>query len=431
MRTIPCLTLLISLVLPGLCQLTTDEKRFFQDTGPYAEDKSGAKGATLIRAGRMLDVRAGRYLDQVGILIQDDRIREVGPYDEVSSHTSGPLQRIDLSQATVLPGLIDCHKHLLCDYRLGRGETDSMMLNIGKLGTAGRALLGAKRGRELLDAGITTVRDLGNSGINGDVALRNAIRAGWIAGPRMIVSTRALAASGGQFETLDQTVAKTIVEQEYAIINGPRDAQRAVREALYSGADVIKVIVDTWPRVLAEDELQAIVNEAHRVGIKVAAHAITNLAVQTAARAGVDSIEHAYFIDDDNLRLMKKKGIYLVPTDATLKPPPFYVDRFQRAMKLGVKIAAGSDDAWGDKILAHLMAYQIEGMSPLEVIRAATMNASDLLGWQQQIGTIEPDRFADLIAVEGDPLKDIAALQHVSFVMKGGAIVKRSNGSTK
>jgi imidazolonepropionase-like amidohydrolase len=419
-------TILVCLAVPAWCQLTTEEQRFFQDTGPYAEDNSGAKGSTLIHAGRMLDVRTGRYVDQVGILIQDDRIEKVGPYAEISSHVSGPLQRIDLGDATVLPGLIDCHKHLLCDYALGRGETASMMLNIGKLGTAGRALLGARRARELLEAGITTVRDLGNSGTNGDVALRNAIRAGWIAGPRMVVSTRALAASGGQFETLDQSVAKTIVEQEYAVISGPADARRAVREALYSGADVIKVIVDTWPRVLADDEMQAIVNEAHRVGIKVAAHAITNLAVRTAALAGVDSIEHAYFIDDGNLLLMKKKGIYLVPTDATLKPPPFYVDRFQRAMKLGVKIAAGSDDAWGDRIIAHLMAYQIEGMSPLDVIRTATMNASDLLGWQQRIGTIEVDRFADLIAVEGDPLKDITALQRVRFVMKGGVVVKTS-----
>jgi imidazolonepropionase-like amidohydrolase len=429
MRTLVILS--ACLAVPGLSQLTTEEQRFFHDTGPYAEDKSGGKGTTLIHAGRILDVRGGGYFDQMEILIEDDRIKKVGPYAEINAHFSSPVQRIDLGNATVLPGLIDCHKHLLCDYSLGHGETDSMLLNIGKLGTAGRALLGARRARELLDAGITTVRDLGNSGMDGDVALRNAIRAGWIVGPRMIVSTRALAAFGGQFETLDRSVAKTIVEQEYSVIGGPSDARRAVREALYSGADVIKVIVDTWPRVLANDEMQAIVNEAHRVGIKVAAHAITNLAVQTAALAGVDSIEHAYFVDDDNLLLMKKKGVYLVPTDTTLKPPRFYVDRFQRAMKSGIKIAAGSDDAWGDQILAHLMAYQIEGMSPLEVIRTATMNASDLLGWQQVIGTIEPNRFADLIAVEGDPLKDIAALRHVSFVMKGGVVVKTSKVNTK
>jgi len=423
------LSLLIGIALPALCQLTSAEKRFFQDRGPYAADKSGAKGATLIHAGRVLDVHTGQYLEQAGILILDDRIREVGPYRQVSAHAPAQARQIDLSRSIVLPGLIDCHKHLLCDYNLGHGETDSMLLNIGALGTAGRALLGARRAREVLDAGITTVRDLGNSGVNGDVALRNAIRQGWVPGPRMVVSTRALAAAGGQFETLDRAVARTIVDQEYAVISGPEDARRAVREALYAGADVIKVIVDTWPRVLAEDEMRAIVDEAHRVGVKVAAHAITNLAVRTAATAGVDSIEHAYFAEDDNLRLMAAKGIYLVPTDATLQPPAFYVDRFKRAMKLGVKIAAGSDDAWGDKILSHMMAYQIEGMAPVDVIRSATENAAELLGWQERIGAVEAGRFADLIAMPEDPLKDVSALSRVSFVMKGGVIVKGPAGN--
>jgi imidazolonepropionase-like amidohydrolase len=316
-------------------------------------------------------------------------------------------------------------------------------------------------GRQDLEAGITTVRDLGNSGAGGDVALRDGIRVGWVAGPRIIAATRAIAPAGGQFDAMASDVRGAIVQQEYVAISGPEEARRAVREALYAGADVIKVIVDagsmepdpheqeaiidrrsiidevrhTGLRVLAEDEMHAIVEEAHRVGVRVAAHAITNIAISVAAGAGVDSIEHAYHANDENLRLMHDKGIYLVPTD--FPDTPREQDRLMRALKLGVRIAAGSDRygtdlsrmTRGQDSLGILKAYQQSGMGALEILRAATVNAADLLGWAERVGSIEPGRYADLIAVNGDPLKDITELQHVDFVMKGGIVFKNNIGS--
>jgi imidazolonepropionase-like amidohydrolase len=422
-----------------------------------------AKGVILIRAGRLIDVKAGRYLTDQGILIEDGRIREVGPYPQVLPHASGSALAFDLSQATVLPGLIDCHTHLLQNLSGPRGinESDRMTLNISQLGLTARVLLGAAMARQDLEAGITTVRDLGNSGIGGDVALRDAIRVGWVAGPRIVAATRAIAPAGGQFDAMQSEVARAIVEQEYVAINGPGEARGAVREALFAGADVIKVIVDagsmevdpqeqaaiidrrsiidevrhTGLRVLDEDEIRAIVEEAHRVGVRVAAHAITNTAISAAAAAGVDSIEHAYQVSDENLRLMHDKGIYLVPTD--FPDTPREADRLRRAIKLGVKIAAGSDRygtdltrmTRGQDTLGVLLAYQQSGMSPLEVIRTATIDAAGLLGWPDRVGSIEPGRYADIIAVIGDPLKDVSELLHVDFVMKGGVVFKDKIGS--
>jgi imidazolonepropionase-like amidohydrolase len=416
-----------------------------------------SRSVCVIRAGHMLDVRAGRYLDDVGILIEGDRIRKVGPYSEIQGGAQG-ARTIDLSKATVLPGLVDCHTHLLQNLSgpKGTGESDRMTLNIAQLGTPGRVLLGALMGRQDLEAGITTVRDLGNSGVNGDVALRDAIRAGWVAGPRIVAATRALSPSGGQFDAIASEVSGPIVRQEYIEISGPEAARRAVREALFAGADVIKVIVDagsmevdpadenaiiehraivdeirhTGLRVLDDDEMSAIVEEAHHVGVRVAAHAITSPAIRVAARAGVDSIEHAYHASDEDLRIMHDRGIYLVPTDFTNTPRE--ADRLRRAIKAGVKIAAGSDrygtdlarTTRGEDSLGMLLAYKESGMSALEVIRTATVNAADLLGWPDRIGSIEPGYFADIIAVKKDPLQDISELLHVAFVMKGGVVAK-------
>jgi imidazolonepropionase-like amidohydrolase len=410
----------------------------------------------LIKAGRLLDVKSGQELTNQDILIEGERIKEVGPDATVGSHASKTVQIIDLSKATVLPGLIDCHTHLLENYDGARGGDDpNMVLTLSEMSTAKRALLGAKMGREDLDAGITTVRDVGNSGLNGDVALRDAINAGWVVGPRILASTRALSAAGGQFGPL-QTSAQNIVEQEYAVVSGVEEARRAVRQAFYDGADQIKVIVNAGPRTLSVDEMRVIVEEAHRVHKKVAAHAIGDLATHVAAEAGVDSIEHGYIIPDDVLAMMATKKIYLVPTDypwefyySILKSGSYtpeqqkneeasyrkFADsnarRLARALKAGVPIAAGSDEYYqapsktrGESSVTIYRAYSASGMTPIDVIRAATVNAADLLGWQDRIGTIEPGKFADIIAVDGDPLKDIARLEHASFVMKSGAVIK-------
>jgi len=307
-----------------------------------------------------------------------------------------------------------------------------------------------------MEAGITTVRDLGSSGVNGDVALRDAIADGWMIGSRIVASTRALIADDGKAE------GQTPEGPPVVKIRGTEDARQAVQQALQAGADCIKIIVN-GPPLMPLEQIQAIVEETHRAGKKVAAHAVGEQATRIAAQAGVDSIEHAYAhfqqavgvaaLPDDVLKTMAEKHIFLVPTDATLdlvmerrNDPPQdrprveeamrkYMEadaaRLRRAIQAGVPIAAGSDNytynslsgrTRGQTSLNVLQAYAEAGMPPLAIIRAATMNAAELLG-RPDLGTIEANKLADIIAVPGDPLKDISQLLHVRFVMKGGQVV--------
>ena len=411
---------------------------------------AGAAQVVAIRASRLLDVRAGTVVRNPVVLVSGDQITAVGPSLPVPSGA----RVIDLGNAMLLPGLIDAHTHLLQNYDGAFGGDDpNMVLTVSTMSPAKRALLGVKMGMEDLEAGFTTVRDLGNSGWGGDVALRDAIRAGWVTGPRIVASTRALAAAGGQFGTV-QPAAQQLIEQEYAVVSGVEEARRAVRQAFYDGADVIKVIVNTGPRVLSLEEMKVIVEEAHRVGRKVAAHAIGDVATRAAAQAGVNSIEHAYTVPDDVLKLMAEQRIFLVPTDY---PAEFYTnlstggtpeqrarqlagarafakssaERLMRAVRMGVPIAAGSDEYYDLPGMtrgqaSHLMfrAYSDAGMRPIEIIRAATINGAELLGLEKRIGTIETSKLADLIAVDGDPLANVTDLAKVRFVMKGGAIVR-------
>jgi len=407
---------------------------------------------TVLRAARMLDVKTGTVIANATVVVKGSRIVAAG----ANVATPADATVIDLGDVTLLPGLIDSHTHLLQNYQGRFGNDDpNMLLTVAAMGTVRRALLGVAMGRQDLDAGITTVRDLGNSGLNGDVALRDAINAGWVVGPRIVASTRALAAAGGQFGGLAPEAQK-LIDQEYVVIAGVDDARRAVRQAFYDGADVIKVIVNTGPRVVSLEEMKVIVEEAHRVGKRVAAHATDDRATRIAADAGVNSIEHGYSIPDDALKTMHDKGIFLVPTDY---PASFYVDalgaspsgeerqnrlaaaqpfvaksaeRLTRAAKMGVRIAYGSDEYYdapgksrGQSSLLTLQAYQEAGMTPLDVIRAATLNAADLLGLSESIGALDAGKFADIIAVDGDPLKDVKDLQHVRFVMKSGQVIRQ------
>ena len=411
-----------------------------------------ASATTVVRAARMIDPKSGNVMQNPVIVVRGGRIVSVG----ANATPPAGATVIDLGTLTLMPGLIDAHTHLLQNYRgeLG-GDDPNMLITVATMSTAKRALLGARLGREDLEAGITAVRDVGNSGFGGDVALRDAINAGWVTGPRIRASTRALSAAGGQFGTIQPETQK-LIEQEYVVISSVDEARRAVRQAFYDGADLIKVIVNTGPRVVSLDEMKAIVEEARRVNRTVAAHAIGDTATRIAAEAGVSSIEHAYTIPDDVLRTMAQKGIYLVATDY---PADFYVnalgpsnltpeqqkqqmagatqfakgnaERLMRAVRAGVKVAFGSDEYYdtpgrtrGQASLLTLQAYQEAGMPPLEVLRAATVNAAGLLGWGDRIGSLEAGKLADIIAVDGDPLKDVKDLQKVKFVMKGGEVVK-------
>lgn len=415
-----------------------------------------------IRAAKLIDAKplASRSdkdappIANALVIVEGDRIKAVGSNLPIPAGAAV----IDLGGETLLPGLIDSHTHLLAEMDAGRSynvDDVEMLRIVATMSTAERALLGAKLGREDLEAGITTVRDVGNSGVNGDVALRDAIDRGWVMGPRIIASTRALAAPGGQFMRL-QSAAQNIIEQEYVTIDGAQSARQAVRQALYDGANCIKVIVNGPANVTAE-ELKAIVEQAHTSHVKVAAHATDEEAVRIAVDAGVDSIEHGYSVSDDTLTLMAQKHIFLVPTDGPLdeyvaitfngrNPTPeeraevargnkVFVDasrdRLKRAVKFGVPIAAGSDmylivpgQTRGQASLSMITAYAESGMTPMQIIHAATSNAAELLDEQKNVGSVEVGKYADLIAVSGDPLKDATELERAKFVMKGGTVVK-------
>ncbi len=263
-----------------------------------------------IRAERMIDGKGDTAIHNPVILIDGEKISAVGAGLSIPAGT----RVIDLGNLTLLPGLIDVHTHLLTEMDgTNVSLQDVEMLKVvATQSTTERALLGAKLGREDLEAGITTVRDLGNSGVNGDVALRDAIDRGWLPGPHILAATRALAAPGGQFGRLTPEAQK-IIEQEYVILQGPESARQAVRQSLYDGANCIKVIVNGSPANVSLEEMKAIVDEAHTAGVKVAAHAIGDKATHIAAEAGADSIEHAYVISDDTLKMMAEKHIFLVP----------------------------------------------------------------------------------------------------------------------
>ena len=412
---------------------------------PLAAQTPIDSGVTLIHAGRVFDSERGTFLSRRDILVRR------GVIDTMAEHLSPPAgaRTVDLSRYSVLPGLIDSHTHLLY---LESPAGDPTLHGIGAViveGTPLRALHGAARARTFLAAGITTVRDLGNSGRFGDMALREAIRDGSVDGPRIIAAGPGLSPEGGQFPGL-QSAYRAIAEEEYRVVRGPADAALGVRENVNYGADVIKIYSNNTPNhgALSVDEMRAIVDEAHRLHVKVTAHATSDEAVWRAATAGVDGIEHVYQVADSTLELMKQKRIFLVPTDldsatilryasrserrfsATPAQVPTFLggqrDRLRRAMKVGVTIAAGSDNyidlgmPQGDAAKHNLFAYVEAGMPPLGALQAATLNASRLLGLEGKIGVLKPKAFADIIAVEGDPATDIHALEQVRFVMKEG-----------
>lgn len=416
-----------------------------------------APRTTLLKAGRLLDVRSGNYLANQGVLIENDKIKEVGPLAEVQSHAPRNAAVIDLSHATVLPGLIDCHAHLL-DAMPPVEPSQSILITVAGMSPSKRELLGARMAREDLEGGFTTVRVVGHSGVDGDAALRDAINQGWVQGPRIQAACRKLTPPGGQAIQLNPVVAEKITDQEFLQVGSPGEARKQVREDRLYGADLIKVVADADGRFVTTDEMKAIVEEAHRSHMKVAVHATTVTGIQTAIDAGVDSIEHGDDATDEQLKAMRDKGIFFDVTETyyggrlrawleksvVLSPemqmglaayekrqestvPP----RIQKILKYGLKYAIGSD-MWfdypgktrGQATALMFGALRDAGMPPTDILRAATVNAAELLGWQDRVGAIEPGKFADVIAVSGDPLKDITELERVQFVMKGGEVVR-------
>ncbi len=413
---------------------------------------SGTYGQTtvtsviVVRAGRLFDSEKGIFLSARDIVIKGNLIEAVGENLPIPSGA----RVVDLTRYTVMPGLIDAHTHLLYLENPSGGLTAEGVKAITMEGTPLRALRGAARARTFLLAGITTVRDLGNSGRFGDVAVRLAINEGSLDGPRMYVSGPGLSPEGGQFPGL-QFSYRGIAEEEYRVVRGAEDARLAVRENVTYGANVIKIYSSASPNpgYLSLEEMRAIVAEARLLGVKVTAHATSDLAISRAVEAGVDSIEHGYRAEDATLKLMKERGVALVPTyldsvnlkrlyaiarpnrprteqelAATLKQR---YERLQRAVKGGVTIVAGSDNyidlnvPQGEAAKRVLFTYHDAGMETAQILQSATINAARLFG-EPRLGVIKTGAFADLIAVDGDPIGDFSAMERIRFVMKNGII---------
>jgi len=397
----------------------------------------------LVRAGRVLDVRTGHISNDQIIAIESGKIVSIGPAASVK--TSPDDRLIDLHSATILPGIIDAHTHLTFNPTFGY---DTLAISVPR-----EALIGAHNARVTLEAGITTVRNVGARGYS-DVALRDAINAGDVPGPRMLVSGPPLGITGGHCDN------DLLPFQYHATADGVADGveqvQHKVRETIKYGADLIKVCAtggvlskgdDPNASQYTLDEMKAIVADAHRLGRKVAAHAHGAQGVIWASEAGVDSVEHGHLMNDGAIAALKKNGTYLVPTlylvdwqreHAAQANLPDYAKRkmemvsqvgkanIKKAFEAGVKIGMGTDAAvYPHGLNAHELAVYVSlGMTPLQAIQTATINDADLLGWSDKVGTLEPGKWADIIAIDGDPLQDITTLQHVKFVMKGGDVVK-------
>ena len=420
--------------------------------------------ATVINVARLLDPRTGNVVRSAAVLIEGDKIKQVGPSAQVRAPAAATI--INLGNATLLPGLIDGHSHLFLNVvvlpEVERARhfnglfAPAMLLAIVESPTK-RALMAAQSAGEYLQSGITTVRILGHSGVDGDTELRDAINAGRIPGPRVLAAGRKLVARGsGYVRSLNPAVADAILQQEFLLLDGGADAARqAVRQNAFQNVDLIKVTVD---ENLTVSELAAVVDEAHRQHLKVATHAVETASIQTAIDAGADSIEHGNEATDEQLRQMRDRGVFLdlTPTfygDAYLKfAEPVvvvspaeraqrlrsaalrkqdYDQLIQRVLKSGVKFAMGTDMCWfwsgktcGQAAVATFVHLHQAGVPALDVIRAVTSSAAEMLGWGDRIGTIEPDRFADLVAVSGDPVADVGELERVRFVMKGGQVVR-------
>jgi len=408
-------------------------------------EKSASHRVVAIRAGRLFDGKSDRLAANQVVVIQGDRIAEVGPAERVK--IPGGAEVVDLSRATVLPGLIDAHTHLfLTGESHGRYE-EQLLLESWQYRTI-EAVVNAKKD---LDAGFTTMRDLETEGaMYSDVDVRNAIQRGLIPGPRLQVVTRALSTTGGY--PLEGYSPEVEVPSGVQIVDSPEAARKAVREQIKYGADLIKIYsthrfhftpdgkLVSVPTFTLE-ETRAIVDEAHREGVKVACHSYGGEGLANCIEAGVDSIEHGLDLDDAALEKMIEKGIYLVPTLYVVEFEPeedlratggktsrarIHEASFRRAVARGVKIAFGTDvGPFPHGTQAKEFEYLVRfGMSPAAALRAATSVAAELMGWQDRVGSLEKGKFADLIAVSGDPLVDVTELERVKFVMKGGEVVR-------
>lgn len=406
-----------------------------------------APKVTVIKAGRLIDTVNGKVLENQTIIIEGDRIKAVGSNLTVPAGADV----IDLSKMTVMPGFTDSHVHITGE---AGGDYYETLFRRNVMDEAVSAHIYAKR---TLDAGFTTVRSLG-SGPFVDIALRNAINRGDIPGPRILAANMYIGSTGshGDLTGFSPWLGDRTPPEMSAIADGVEEVRKKVRYLIKYGADVIKfgatagVLTEeasVGAPQYSQEEMNAIVAEAHLHGIKVTAHAHGAEGIKMAIRAGVDSIEHGSFLDDEGIRMMKERGTYLsadiynddyiLAEYAKFNTPQVIIDKeklvgrvqrenFKKAVQAGVKIAYGTDagvypHGWNGKQFAKMVEW---GMTPMGAIQASTVSNADLFGWSDRIGSLTAGKYADIVAVDGDPLQNIGILEKIGFVMKGGVVYK-------
>jgi len=397
---------------------------------------SGNAQITAIKAGKLVEPETGTTLPNQIILIEKGKIKAVGAGLPIPKEAGV----IDLTGATVLPGLFDCHSHL-CQMTFPNNR-DLFTTDI-KQSTAFRAIIGVKTAKEMLEAGFTTVRDVGNNGNYADTSLRNAVEQGLVPGPTIINAGRIIGPFGGQYHLRPDRVE--LGAPEYLFADTRDEMLKAVRENIHFGALVIKIVVDDQKYIYSADDIKFIVEEAGKAGAKVAAHCMTEKGARNAIEGGVASVEHGFQMSDEALRLAKQKNVLLVGTDFTEKAAGYlgldektallfhkiFLDRLKRAYKIGVPMAFGTDaffdvpnETRGTLAISYLDSYTEAEIPAKYILQMLTTNAANLVGVEKQRGAIKAGMFADIIATPENPLDNINTLKKVSFVMKNGKVIR-------
>ena len=397
---------------------------------PAGGQTSPGPQLVAIKAGKVVDPETGKTAVNQIILVEGKKIKEIG--GNVTIPTEAKI--IDLSKATVLPGLFDAHTHLCMTVIPKRDHGNYYFTTL--LDTTGyRAIEGVANGMAMLQSGFTTVRDIGNAGNYADSDLRHAIEEGWVQGPTVVNAGIIIAPYGGQFHL--QPEKKDLATPEYLFADTHDEMRKAIRQNLHFGAKFIKIVVDDQRYIYSTDDIRFMIAEAHAAGVKLAAHCWTHAGAHNAAEAGVDSIEHGFKMTDEDLQLAKKNNVTLVGTEFTEKMSDveehkIWVDRLRRSYKIGVNMAFGTDvdlalpgETRGTLAIDYIQSWVEAGVPATDTLRAMTANAARLLGVDSERGFLKAGMAADIIATPENPEENIQTLRKVSFVMKDGAIIKQ------